>query len=151
MKRLKQENIHTAVDTSGFVSRDSIDKVKDYTDVFLYDIKAFDETVHHNCTGQNNEIIKNNLEYIDSKDKLIEIRIPVIPKLNYDEMDRIAQYLIKFKNIKQVRLLEYHNYAGNKYESIGMKYETGHITKPTKDMMDEVKNKFSNFGIKCVD
>ena len=59
LKRLKQENIHTAVDTSGFVSRDSIDKVKDYTDVFLYDIKAFDETVHHNCTGQNNEIIKN--------------------------------------------------------------------------------------------
>ena len=44
LKRLKAENIHTAVDTCGSVSRDAIDKVMPYTDVFLYDINSLNET-----------------------------------------------------------------------------------------------------------
>ena len=39
LKALKEENIHTAVDTCGFVKREAIDKVLPYTDIFLYDMK----------------------------------------------------------------------------------------------------------------
>lgn len=46
LKKLKKENIHTAVDTCGFVSKEAISKVIPYTDIFLYDIKAIDEDVH---------------------------------------------------------------------------------------------------------
>ena len=51
LKKLKDNGINTAVDTCGFVSKDTLDKVIPYTDIFLYDFKAYDEDVHIKCTG----------------------------------------------------------------------------------------------------
>lgn len=120
LKRLKQENIHTAVDTCGFVSRDAIDKVLSYTDIFLYDIKAIDEDIHKKCTGQSNRLILDNLKYIDSLGKKTEVRIPYVPGYNDNQIEKIAKFLAKLKNITKVRVLPYHNYAGSKYNSLGM-------------------------------
>ena len=120
LKRLKQEGINTAVDTCGFVPRVAIDKVIPYTDTFLYDIKAMDEAVHIRCTGQSNKIILENLKYIDSCNKSIEIRIPYVPNHNDDQMEKIAEFLKTLKNLKAVKVLPYHNYAGSKYAALGM-------------------------------
>ena len=120
LKALKNEGIHTAVDTCGFVSRDAIDQVLPYTDIFLYDIKAIDEEVHIKCTGQPNEIILENLKYIDSCNKSIEIRIPYVPEYNSDQIEKIAEFLKPLKNIKKVNVLPYHNYAGSKYAALHM-------------------------------
>lgn len=118
--RLKEEGIHTAVDTCGFVPRESFDKVLPYTDVFLYDIKAYDEDVHIRCTGQSNRLILENLQYIDSLGKAIEIRIPYVPGYNDDQMEKIAGFVKTLGSIHKVKVLAYHNYAGSKYAALGM-------------------------------
>ncbi|MBQ5900937.1 MAG: glycyl-radical enzyme activating protein [Clostridia bacterium] len=120
LKALKEEGINTAVDTCGFVKKDAIDKVMPYTDVFLYDVKAFDEDVHIRCTGQSNKVILENLKYIDSCNKSIEIRIPYVPEFNDDQISAIANFLKTLKNIKDIKILPYHNYAGSKYEALNM-------------------------------
>lgn len=120
LKKLKVENIHTAVDTCGFVSKEAISKVIPYTDIFLYDIKAIDEDVHIRCTGHKNKPILENLKYIDSCGKNIEIRIPYVPNYNDNQIEKIAAFLNEIKNITKIRLLSYHNYAGSKYNSLGM-------------------------------
>ena len=117
---LKKEGINTAVDTCGAVSRAAIDKVLPYTDVFLYDVKAYDSFVHKECTGKGNEDILDNLRYIDSCAKAIEIRIPYVPELNAWEVEKIAEFLKGFENITRVRVLPYHNYAGSKYDALEM-------------------------------
>lgn len=121
LKKLKSVNIHTAVDTCGFVQKESLDKVMPYTDVFLYDIKAIDENVHKKCTGCSNEIIIKNLKYLDDSGKNIEIRIPYVPEYNSGEIDKIFEMLRDLKNIVKTRILPYHNYAGSKYNALGMK------------------------------
>lgn len=120
LKRLKENGVHTAVDTCGFVSRDTLSKVIPYTDVFLYDIKAIDDTVHIRCTGQSNRIILDNLQYLDSIGKHIEIRIPYVPGWNDDQIEKIRAFLSDFHTIPQVKVLPYHNYAGSKYEALGL-------------------------------
>jgi pyruvate formate lyase activating enzyme len=120
LRKLKVEGIHTAVDTCGFVLRSAIDKVMPYTDVFLYDLKAFDEDVHIRCTGQSNKIILENLEYLDRSGKNIEIRIPYVPGYNDGQMEKIAEYLKHLKNISKVCVLPYHNYASSKYKALGL-------------------------------
>ena len=120
LMRMKSEGIHTAVDTCGFVLRSAIDKVMPYTDVFLYDMKAYDEDVHIRCTGQSNKIILENLEYLDRSGKNIEIRIPYVPGYNDGQMEKIAEYLKHLKNISKVRVLPYHNYASSKYKALGL-------------------------------
>ncbi len=121
LKGLKENGIHTAVDTCGFVQRKAIDKVLPFTDIFLYDVKAFDEDIHIKCTGQSNKLILENLKYIDECGKKIEIRIPYVPGFNDDQILKIAEFLSKLKNITKVRILPYHNYAGSKYKSLDMK------------------------------
>ncbi len=120
LKQLKSYGINTAIDTCGYVSREAFDKVIPYTDTFLYDIKAIDEEVHIKCTGHSNKIILDNLKYIDSCNKNIEIRIPYVPMFNDGEMEKVSEFLKDIKNVKKVRVLPYHNYAGSKYESLGI-------------------------------
>lgn len=118
--RLKVEGINTAVDTCGYAVQSAFDKVMEYTDLFLYDVKAIDEEVHIMCTGKSNKIILENLKYLDSCGKSIEIRIPFVPNYNESQIEKIAVFLEPLKNITGVRLLPYHNYAGSKYAALGM-------------------------------
>ena len=120
LRRLKENGINTAVDTCGFVSKKAFDKAIPYTDVFLYDIKAYDEDVHIKCTGHSNKIILENLKYLESKEAKTEIRIPYVPDYNDEEIEKIARFLKPFKNISKVRVLPYHNYAGSKYGALGI-------------------------------
>ena len=121
LQLLKAEGIHTAVDTCGFVPRASIEKVLPYTDIFLFDIKAIDPEVHKNCTGQSNELILENLRYIDAMGKAIEVRIPYVPGHNDGEIGKIAAFVKTLQNVTAVKVLPYHNYAGSKYEALDIK------------------------------
>ena len=121
LKTAKENGLNTAVDTCGFVPRAAIDKVMPFTDMFLYDIKAIDESVHIKCTGQSNRLILENLKYIDAAGKRTEIRYPYVPGYNSGEAESIAEFVSSLKNVTGVRVLPYHNYAGSKYLSLGMK------------------------------
>ena len=134
LSALKKENIHTAVDTCGFISKYALDKVIPYTDVFLYDIKAADEKIHIKCTGQSNKLILENLKHIDECGKKIEVRIPYVPEYNSGQEDKIIQILKKFRNIIKVRVLPYHNYAGSKYEALSMENTLPKIVPSDEDI-----------------
>lgn len=121
LKALKKNGIQTAVDTCGYISRENLEKVIPYTDVFLYDLKAYDEDVHIKCTGKSNKIILENLEYLNSLGKDIEIRIPYVPDYNDSEMEKIADFLKPLNSITKIRVLPYHNYARGKYEALKIK------------------------------
>jgi len=145
LKELKKQGTNTAIDTCGFVPQEAINKVIPYTDTFLYDIKAIDEDVHVKCTGQPNSLILENLKYIDSLGKSIEIRIPYVPEYNSNQIEKIAKFLKPLKNIKEVKVLAYHNYAGSKYEALKME-NTLPQTLPTDEQIQKeeqiIKNVF---------
>ena len=146
LKKLKENGIHTAVDTCGFVSKEAIDKVMPYTDVFLYDFKAYDEDVHIKCTGQSNRTILENLKYIDGCGKQIEIRIPYVPGFNSEQIEKIAEFMSKLNNLTKVRVLPYHNYAGSKYKSLDMENTLPEIL-PTDDEIKSAKDIIKAYGI----
>ena len=141
LKELKRKGIHTAVDTCGFVSRAALDAVLPYTDLFLYDLKAFDEEVHIRCTGRSNKQILENLLYLDSVGAKIEIRIPFVPDCNSDQIEKIAVFLKPLQSIKKVKVLPYHNYAGSKYAALGME-NTLPETLPTEEEIQKAQALF---------
>ena len=145
LRALKQAGIHTAVDTCGFVPKESIDKVIPYTDTFLYDIKAIDEDVHRKCTGQSNKLILENIKYIDSLGKEIEVRIPYVPEYNDHQIEKIAEFFKTLKNVHGVKVLPYHNYAGSKYAALGME-NTLPKKLPTQEALRIAEEKLSLFA-----
>ena len=121
LQRLKKNGIHTAVDTCGMISKSALDKVIPYTDVFLYDLKAFSDDVHQRCTGHGNGQILDNLTYLTERGAAVEIRIPLVPDFNDGEADKIGHLLSGLNNLTKVRVLPYHDLAGSKYASLGIK------------------------------
>lgn len=150
LKAVKSEQINTAVDTCGFVSKEALDMVIPYTDVFLFDLKAFDEDVHIKCTGQSNKIILDNLKYIDQQGKDIEIRIPYVPGFNSSQIEKIAKFISTLKNITKVRVLPYHNFAGSKYSSLDME-NTLPETLPSDEELNQAKDILKSYGIKIME
>ena len=150
LKRLKEQGIGTAVDTCGFVSAAAIDAVAPYTDIFLYDLKAADSETHKRCTGQGNEKIIENLKYIDSLGKGVEIRYPYVPGFNSDQAEGIAKIAAELKNLTGVRVLAYHKYAGSKYSSLGME-NTLPQRPPTEKELSEARAVISRCGVKVIE
>lgn len=146
LKEMKHCEINTAVDTCGFVAREAIDRVMPYTDTFLYDIKAIDVDVHKRCTGQPNELILDNLMYIDKSGAKTEIRIPYVPGYNDNQIDKIGSFLAQLKNITGVRVLPYHNYAASKYAALGIE-DTLPKTLPSEAEISKAKDILKNYGI----
>ncbi len=123
LMKLKKENIHTAVDTCGAVDYKVLERVSEYTDLFLYDIKSMDEEKHILYTGVSNKNIINNLINLSKIHNNINLRLPIIEGINADE-NHIFEILklIKNTNIKKINLLPYHDIAMHKYEKLGRKY-----------------------------
>ncbi len=142
LKMCKENYINTAIDTCGYVNRESLEKVIPYTDVFLYDLKAFDDDVHMKCTGVSNKLIFDNLMYIDSLGCKIEIRIPYVPEYTDSEIEKLSDFVLSLKNVIRTRILPYHNYAGSKYEALGMKNTLPNVRIPTDTECEELMSKY---------
>ena len=142
LKLCKQNGIHTAVDTAGCVSWEHFERIVPYTDLFLYDVKCFDEEKHKEYTNLSNKLILENLQKLSSKtDTDIIVRIPVIHGVNDDEkeMQAMAAFL---KNIrkKAVELLPYHKMGEHKYDALDMEYTQFEV--PDKAVVEEYKKLF---------
>ena len=66
LQKCKSEYIKTAIDTCGYVKTESFERIYKYTDLFLYDLKLFDDELHRKYTGVSNNLIKENLEFLNS-------------------------------------------------------------------------------------
>ena len=147
LMKLKDENIHTAVDTSGAVSFESLKRASRYTDVFLYDIKLMDDEKHKDFTGLSNKIILENLKKLSEIHKNINLRMPIIEGVNADvnHIEKTIEF-IEWLNIKKVNLLPYHDIARHKYKKLDIEYEDEKMSKPSDDKMQKFKSMFENKG-----
>lgn len=121
LRRCTETGIHTAVDTAGYVPFSSFERICEYTDLFLYDLKAWDGEKHRQYTGVDNGLILENLQKLDRMGKRIWIRIPVVPGVNdrESEMRKIRQFLDTCSHIERVELLPYHPMGENKSAALG--------------------------------
>jgi pyruvate formate lyase activating enzyme len=145
-KRLKEKNIHTAVDTCGAVDFENLRRIAPYTDVFLYDIKLIDDEKHKEYAGMSNKLILDNLKKLSQIHNNINLRMPIIEGVNGDEshIEKTIDF-IKELNISKVNLLPYHDIARHKYKKLDILYEDG-MSKPTDEKMQHFKEMFEREG-----
>lgn len=140
LKKLKEKNIHTAVETSGYCTR-SLEEIAEYVDLWLFDIKLTDEEEHRKYTGVSNEIILKNLRYLDGRGSKIILRCPVIPDVNMNELHftRIVRLANSLKCAEAIQLEPYHPLGISKAERIGsiQKYDKK-VLQPFIEKMKEI-------------
>jgi len=115
-------NVHSAVDTSLYANKETIETIIDETDLFLIDIKHFDSEKHHHWCGVPNELILSNIRTIANAGKDFIIRLPLIEGINADD-ENITQVALFLASLpwqrKEVNILPYHATALTKHIKLG--------------------------------
>ncbi len=146
----RKRKIHTAIDTAGHASAETILEVAKRTDLFLYDFKMMDANLHRKWTNMGNDKILRNLKTLAEKGSQIIIRIPLVGGINDtdENIEETAKFISGLTgDIKTVHLLPYHNIAQNKYMKLGKTYEFENLREPDKETIAKAIAKFREFGI----
>lgn len=127
-KKAKEQNIHTALDTSGILfnpnNTSKIDELLSHTDLVLLDIKHIDDNEHKKLTAHSNKSILAFAQYLSDIKKPVWIRHVVVPTITDNEtyLAELGKFIATLKNVKALDILPYHNMAIPKYENLKMEY-----------------------------
>lgn len=142
----RKQEIHTALDTSGYAEPEIIDMVLPHTDLFLFDLKLANDAQHQYYTGVSNQQVLKNLKTISQAGKPIIIRIPLIPGITdtKENLSGLKQIIEQTEKICRIDLLPYHAIAKSKYERMGKScfHQAGNSYDQSK--AQEIKEYFMN-------
>jgi pyruvate formate lyase activating enzyme len=150
-RRVHEEGMHTALDTSGYVEWAKFRRVLNHTDLVLYDIKTMDPERHKKLTGTSNDLILANLERACDEGIPVIVRIPVIPNYNFvnveEDAKEIADFLHGLGSVKRADLLPFHRLGKSKYLMLGRNCIVD-IEPPDKEYVERIKKILGSNGIK---
>ncbi len=132
LKKCRENGIHTAVETAGFVKWERFLKVIDCVDLFLYDIKGIDRENHIKNTGVSNELILENAKKLMAAEKNIRFRMPVVPEHNMREVAAVKAFAGDFP----LELMKYHTTGRGKYDALSRSEQKLAIVPPTDEEME---------------
>lgn len=141
LKKCKEKGIHTAVETSGFASKDALTMVLKYCDLVLFDIKETNEEKHKSFTGVSLGRILENLAFIDKSGIPFIIRLPIIPGLNDREEHfyNVKKIIHNLKFCERVEVMPYHTLGKYKYDQLQRKYLCADIEEPSPETIKKWK------------
>jgi pyruvate formate lyase activating enzyme len=146
-KRSQEKGIHTALDTTANASWTEIEKVINYIDLVLVDIKHMDSKMHKKGTGVGNEVILENVKKIAARVKTW-IRIPLIPHYNDSEsnLKKVAEFALAI-GAEKVSLLPYHELGSSKYPKLGKVYSMEATKPPKENRVTNAKKLIQSIGL----
>jgi pyruvate formate lyase activating enzyme len=149
LEACKEREIHTALDTCGFASWDTFERVRGDVDLFLYDLKVVDDARHREFTGVSNTLILNNLQKLSERDHLILLRMPVIPGVNDDEENirQTGEFVAALPRAHSLELLPYHHAATSKYAGLGQEYPLPDTRTPSEERLGWIAGILRAYGV----
>lgn len=149
LQSCKKLEIHTVVDTSGVANWKTLRKICQYVDLFLYDLKLMDDSMHFYYTGASNRLILENLVALSGLGRRLMVRVPVIPGIN-DGAENVAALAGFLKGLPQpppVTLLPYHRMGVHKYARLGMTYALPETQPPSIEHVEEIASTLQRHGL----
>ena len=142
LRAVHEYGYNTAIETTAFASREVVDRLLPHVDHFLMDIKHMNSNKHMEFTSKPNELILENAKYIAENAKHLIIRVPTVPTFNDtpEEIIDIARFADSLPNVNELHLLPYHRLGQDKYEGIGRRYSLSHISPPSREHMELLRD-----------
>lgn len=147
---LKKNSVHVAIETTGYVKKETFEELARGLDLLLFDVKHYDREKHYNGTKVYNDLIVENLKW--AIDNGIEVlpRIPVIPDFNdsLEDAEGLAKLLVEV-GAKKVQLLPFHQFGEKKYELLNRNYKYKNKKALYPEDLEEYKKIFLDKGLNC--
>lgn len=150
LEECKAREIQTAIETSGYASKQLFCTISKGVDIFLYDLKLMDDDEHRKYCGYSNVNTLRNLNGLidEGRGKDVIIRFPFIPGITDSEsnISALVELLPRLQGVKEIDLLPYHD-AGDKYTRLGMEYNMKVHNAPSEFTLKSTKERFEKIGL----
>lgn len=120
LKKCRENDIHTCVDTCGYGPWKNLYKLATVTQLFLYDLKLANPQEHKRHTGKDNALVIENLFKLHEMGKELHIRIPLVQNITDtpSNLASLKSILERLNGLQRLDLLPFHNTADSKYQRL---------------------------------
>jgi pyruvate formate lyase activating enzyme len=150
LKECRKKEIHTTLETCGYVNLELLQTLGEFVDLFLYDLKLMDSQKHQAVTGVANELILANLSWLAEHHPRVIVRVPIIPGINDDQetLQQIGEFVAALKQVLELHLLPYHKAGSDKYRRLGLTYQLPDLQAPDTERLEQIAGQLEQFGLK---
>ncbi len=149
-RRCKALGIHTAIDTSGYVTLNAAKPVLDYVDLVLLDIKSFDPKTYVKVAGVAIAPTLQFAQYLSSIKKPAWIRFVLVPGFTdaSENVEGLAKFIATLDNVEKVEILPFHKMGEYKWEQLGYEYQLKETPAATPEQVERTVEIFKKHGLK---
>jgi len=151
-KGCKALDLHTALDTSGYLGKMVKKELMDVTDLVLLDIKSFDPATHEKVTSKKLEPTLDFARHMAELGKPMWVRCVIVPDLtdDLDVLGRLADFLKQLGNVQKVEILPFHKMGEAKWEALGLPYLLKDTQPPSAELIGKIHELFKARGLEVV-
>ena len=116
----RKEKIPVAVETNLNWQFESVRPILEKLDLIMFDVKIFDSVEHKRWTGVENAELLDNARRLDTLDRPLIARTPLIPGAtdSAENIRAIAGFLRNFRNLRCYELLNFNPLGESKYRAL---------------------------------
>ncbi len=116
----REEKIPVAVETNLNWQFESVRPILEKLDLIMFDVKIFDSVEHKRWTGVENAELLDNARRLDTLDRPLIARTPLIPGAtdSAENIRAIAGFLRNFRNLRCYELLNFNPLGESKYRAL---------------------------------
>ncbi|HYG85450.1 MAG TPA: pyruvate formate-lyase-activating protein [Azospirillum sp.] len=149
LRGCKELDLHTALDTSGFLGSHADDDLLADVDLVLLDIKAFKEATYRAVTGAPLRPTLEFAERLALMGKPIWLRYVLVPGLTDDlnEISGLAEFAAGLGTVERVDVLPFHKMGEHKWHALGRPYQLTATQPPSPALTERVRDVFRGAGL----
>ncbi len=139
-KKLKENSIHTALDTSCIGDLEKAEKLLEVTDLVLADVKFLDTESYRRYAEGDFLQVKDFLNLTKKKGTPLWIRQVIVPNINDNEKNilKLLEFLKPYSNVKKIELLPFRKLCEPKYENLGIPFPLKDTPEMSQKGIDEL-------------
>lgn len=136
-----KRGINTALDTSGCVCNEKVERLLDLVDLVILDYKYTNSCDYEKYVGMKQEDVDLFLEKLEQKQKNVWIRQVIIPTLNDTEESVLKLFELekKYSCVKKIELLPFRKLCLEKYSAQGLEFKLKDVCEASREIIEKLE------------
>jgi pyruvate formate lyase activating enzyme len=146
----KENGIHTALDTCGFLGARATDDILDDLDLCLLDVKSGIPETYKLVTTRELEPTLEFGRRLAARGNTTWVRFVLVPDLTdaVDNVDAVADYAASIADVvERVEVLPFHQMGREKWHELGLPYQLEDTKPPSYELLERVRQQFRDRGL----
>ncbi len=145
----KDNGMHTAIDTSGFLGWRCTDEMMSNLDLVLLDIKSGDPKTYRRTTNQDLAPTLAFAKRLGDAGVPVWARFVLVPGLTDapDNVAEVARIASTIPSLERVEVLPFHQMGRDKWDSLGLPYELADTEPPSAEETEAAREVFRARGL----